>query len=304
MAPHLPPAAQPPLSADELAASRARRRAPLAAVGATAFLVAVKVAGTLATGSLALGSAALDSLLDLFVSAANAVVVRRSAEPPDADHAYGHGKFENLAELAQGLFLVVAAVSLGWIGWQRLRSHAVPHASGLGVGVLVLSVITSWWVARHLGHAARAIGSPALHADSRHYHADLWVNLAALAALLVVRWTGWWPADPLVALAVAAYVLYTASGLLREALGDLTDRGLPADDLRRIEAVVRRFAPQVVGMHDLKTRTAGGQRFVELHLEIPRATSFADAHELTVRVLRAVEREIPRSKVFVHGDPV
>jgi len=298
------PPADPGGTASAPAALRARRRAPLAAVAATAFLVAIKVAGTLATGSLALGSAALDSLLDLFISAANAVVVRRSAAPPDADHAYGHGKFENLAELAQGLFLAGAALSLGWVGCERLLSHAVPHETGLGAAVLVLSLATSWWVARHLGRAAREIGSPALHADSRHYHADLWVNLAALAALLLVRWTGWWLADPLVALAVAVYVLYTAFGLLREALGDLTDRGLPAEDLRRIEAIVRGLAPQVVGMHDLKTRTAGGQRFVELHLEIPRATSFTDAHELTVRVLRAVEREIPRSKVFVHGDPV
>jgi ferrous-iron efflux pump FieF len=262
------------------------------------------VAGTLATGSLALGSAALDSLLDLFISAANAIVVRRSAAPPDADHAYGHGKLENLAELAQGLFLAGAALSLGWVGCRRLLSRAVPHANGVGAAVLVLSLATSWWVARHLGRAAREIGSPALHADSRHYHADLWVNAAALAALLVVRWTGWWPADPLVALAVAVYVLYTAFGLLREALGDLTDRGLPAADRERIEAIVRGFAPQIVGMHDLKTRTSGGQRFVELHLEIPRATSFEDAHALTVRVLRAVEREIPRSQVFVHGDPV
>jgi len=289
---------------DSHRSAAARRRAPLAAVAATGFLVAIKVAGTLATGSLALGSAALDSLLDLFISAANAVVLRRSAAPPDADHAYGHGKFENLAELAQGLFLAGASLSLGAVGVRRLLTREVPHADGIGAAVLVVSIATSLWVARHLGRAARATGSPALHADSRHYHADLWVNAAALAALLVVRWTGWWPADPLVALAVAVYVLYTAFGLLREALGDLTDRGLPEEELRRIEAVVAAFAPQVVGMHDLKTRTAGGQRFVELHLEIPRATSFADAHDLTVRVLRAVEGEIPRSKVFVHGDPV
>jgi ferrous-iron efflux pump FieF len=273
-------------------------------VAATAFLVAIKVAGTIATGSLALGSAALDSLLDLFISGANAIVVRRSAAPPDADHAYGHGKFESLAELAQGLFLAAASLSLGWAGVERLLSHEVPRQSGLGAAVLGLSLVTSFWVARHLGRAAREIGSPALHADSRHYLADLWVNAAALAALLIVRWTGWWPADPLVALAVAVYVLYTAFGLLREALGDLTDRGLPAEELRRIEAIVAGFAPQVVGMHDLKTRRAGGERFVELHLEIPRATSFADAHDLTVRVLRAVERELPRSRVFVHGDPV
>ena len=107
------------------------------------------------------------------------------------------------------------------------------------------------------------------------------------------------------ALGVALYVFRAAAGLILDAMRVLSDRALPADELRRIREVVESFRPEgVVGMHDLKTRRGGGQRFIELHLEIPRATSFEDAHALTVRVLRAVERELPRSKVFVHGDPV
>jgi ferrous-iron efflux pump FieF len=107
-----------------------------------------------------------------------------------------------------------------------------------------------------------------------------------------------------VALAVAAYVFRVGSALALEAMGDLSDRGLPEQDLLRIREIVASFAPRAVGLHDLKTRRSGGQRFIELHLEIPRATSFEDAHALTVEVLRAVERELPRSKVFVHSDPV
>jgi ferrous-iron efflux pump FieF len=86
-------------------------------------------------------------------------------------------------------------------------------------------------------------------------------------------------------------------------VGDLSDRGLPPQELDRIRSVVATF-PEVVGMHDLRTRRSGGQRFIELHLEIPISTSFEDAHALMVRVLRAIEAELPRSKVFVHGDPV
>jgi len=120
-----------------------------------------------------------------------------------------------------------------------------------------------------------------------------------------VAWTGWAPADPIVALGVALYVFRVAAGLALESMNVLSDRALPEDELRRIRAVVESFREEgVVGMHDLKTRRGGGQRFIELHLEIPRATSFEDAHALTVRVLRAIERELPRSKVFVHGDPV
>jgi ferrous-iron efflux pump FieF len=280
------------------------RRTPLIAVAAAGFLVALKGAGAWVTGSLALGSAALDSLIDLFVSAANFLVLRRSVLPPDAEHAYGHGKFENLAALGQGVFLLGAAASLVWTGVQRLIEGGAPRQTGWGVAVLAVSLLVSFGVSHTLARAAERSGSPALKADSLHYATDLWVNGAALGALLLVRWTGWSPADPLVALAVAAYVLRAGSALALEAMGDLSDRGLPEEELRRIETVVASFAPRVTGLHDLKTRRGGGQRFIELHLEIPRATSFEEAHALMVEVLHAIERELPPAKVFVHGDPV
>ena len=279
-------------------------RAPLVAVAAAAFLVALKGTGAWITGSLALGSAAIDSLVDVFISTANFIVLRRAAQPPDADHAYGHGKFENLAALGQGIFLVAAAASLVWAGVNRLVDGGEPQETGWGLGVLGVSILVSLGVARVLSRAAERLGSPALKADSAHYATDLWVNGAALAALMVVRWTGWAPADPLVAIGVALYVFRSGASLALEAMGDLSDRGLPEEELRRIEAVVADFAPDVLGMHDLKTRRSGGQRFIELHLEIPRSASFEDAHDLMVKVLRAIEREMPRSKVFVHGDPV
>lgn len=279
------------------------RKTPLVAVGAAAFLVVLKTAGAVATGSLALGSAALDSLIDLFFSGANYLVLHRSAAPPDADHAYGHGKFENLAALFQGVFLLGAGGSLVWAGVNRLIDRSVPRETGWGIAVLAISIVTSLFVARVLTRAAEKSGSPALKADSLHYETDLWVNGAALGALLVIRWTGWAPADPLVALGVAVLVFRAGGSLTLEALGDLSDRGLPSDELDRIRGIVASF-PEVVGMHDLRTRRSGGQRFIELHLEIPRATSFEDAHALMVRVLRAIEAELPRSKVFVHGDPV
>src|SRR6202035_3746267 len=191
-------------------AGRAARRAQLQAVPAAGFLVALKAAGAWVTGSLALGSAALDSLIDFFVSAANYLVLRRSAAPPDADHAYGHGKFESLAELAQGLFLGGAAAGLVVEAIRRLASHTVPRESGLGTAILLASMLLSFLVSRRLRQAARDTGSPVLKAEGLHYLTDLWVNGAAMAALLAVRFTGWWPADPLVALVVAGYVVKTA----------------------------------------------------------------------------------------------
>ncbi|MBV8200403.1 MAG: cation transporter [Acidobacteria bacterium] len=281
-----------------------RRWAPALPLASSAFLVALKVAGALATGSLAIGSAALDSLIDCFVYSATFFARRRGAAPPDSDHAFGHGKYEDLAMLGQGLFLLGAAGSLVWAGIERLISLELPHETSLGMGVLAASLLLGLLVTPRLERAARQSGSPALKADSRHFRTDVWINASALAALAVVRWTGWAPVDPLVALLVAAYVFRNAVGLILEALGGLSDRGLPPADLRRIEAVVASFGPEVAGMHGLQTRRSGGRCFISFHLEIPRDTSFVGAHDLMVRVLRAVESELPRSRVFVHGDPV
>ncbi len=213
-------------------AARARE-APRLAIAAAALLVVLKGLGAWTTGSLALGSAALDSLIDVFVSAANYLVLRRSAAPPDEEHAYGHGRFEDLAALFQGVFLAGAAVSLVVAAAGRLVSGEAPRQTGVGMAVLAVSMVCSLMVARFLSRAAKRAESPALQADSLHYATDFWVNGAAVVALAVVGLTGWAPADPLVAIGVAIFVFKTAVGLVLDALGVLADRGLPEEELRR-----------------------------------------------------------------------
>lgn len=280
------------------------RGAPLLAIAVASFLVALKGAAAFATGSLALGATALDSLIDVFVSAANFFILRRAAAPPDEDHAYGHGRFEDLAALGQGIFLGGAAIFLVTESVKRLASGAVPARTALGATVLGLSMAASLAIAAWLRRAARRTASPAIAADAEHYATDIWTNGAALVAILVVHSTGWSAADPLVALGVAFVVFRTAAKLVFGAMADLSDRGLPEEDLVRIREVIHSFEPRVSGFHDLRTRKSGSRRFIEFHLEIPRTATFEEAHDLMVEVLRAVERELPRSKVFVHGDPV
>jgi ferrous-iron efflux pump FieF len=278
--------------------------APLGAVATAGFLVLLKGAAAWITGSLALGAAALDSAVDVFISSASWLVLRRSVAPPDADHAYGHGRFETLAALGQGLLLLGAAGGLVAVGVRRLASPRPPREVGLGVAVLAASMLASWLVSWHLGRAAARSESPALRADSIHYRADLVANAGALLALLAVRWARWPAADPLMALLVSAVVLRAGGRLAVDSLADLSDRGLPEPELRRIEAIVASFAPEVVGLHDLRTRRSGSRRLIELHLEIPRTVTFEEAHARGARVRRAIESELPRSRVLVHNDPV
>ena len=279
-------------------------RALALAVGAAAFLAALKGAAAWWTGSLALFSASLDSVVDLFVSSANYIVLRRSRNPPDSDHAYGHGKFEDLAALGQALMLGAGAIVIVVAAVRRVGSGVTPRDTTLGIAVLVVAMAIGIGVGRLLSRAGHASESPVLNADAAHYLSDAWINGGALGALLLVRFTGFSLADPLVALLVAAVILRTAGILGLEALGTLSDRTLPEEEVERIRTVLDSFRPRVAGFHDLRTRRAGSQRFIEIHVEIPRASSFEEAHGLTVEIIEALGDEFPKSRIFVHPDPV
>jgi cation diffusion facilitator family transporter len=116
--------------------------------------------------------------------------------------------------------------------------------------------------------------------------------------------TGWQTVDPLVSIAIAVYILWSAAHVAYESINVLMDRRLPADVDETVAQVVRRYESQgVLGFHDLRTRRSGSLRFVDLHLEILRTKGFEEAHELTVQVIRAIEAELPRTRVQIHSDP-
>ncbi|HYP53970.1 MAG TPA: cation diffusion facilitator family transporter, partial [Pyrinomonadaceae bacterium] len=126
----------------------------------------------------------------------------------------------------------------------------------------------------------------------------------ALAALLLVALTGWQRADPLISIGLSLYILRTAASVARDSVSVLMDRRLPAEVDEQVARVVGRFAGQgVLGFHDLRTRRSGSVKFIDLHLEVERDKSLEEAHDLTVRVLRAIEADIPRSRVQIHTDP-
>ena len=140
--------------------------------------------------------------------------------------------------------------------------------------------------------------------SAAHYASDVYTNGAALVALFVVALTGWLPADPLISIGLSLYILWTAAGVARESIDVLMDRRLPAEIDEKVARVVGRFSGQgVLGFHDLRTRRSGSQKFIDLHLEVERHMTLEEAHELTVRVMRDIEREIPRSRVQIHTDP-
>ncbi|HEV2863009.1 MAG TPA: cation diffusion facilitator family transporter [Pyrinomonadaceae bacterium] len=291
----------PGLSAEDARLKSSAARLSILAAG---FLIILKTWTGWLTGSISVWASLLDSAMDIFASVINFYAVRAAARPPDEDHRYGHGKAESLAGLfqsavitASGIFLVIEAV----------RRLFEPHEVGrewVGVATMVVAAAVSVFLVMRLRRTARATDSPAIGADAAHYATDVFTNAAALAALLIVALTGWRLADPLISLLISGFILYSAFDVGRDAFHVLMDRRLPRAIDRKVEEVVARFRDRgVLGCHDIRTRRSGSLKFIDLHLEVERDSTLEEAHGLTVSVLRAIEAEIPRSRVQIHTDP-
>jgi ferrous-iron efflux pump FieF len=285
--------------------TRAKARAAQLSILAASFLVALKTVTGLLTGSISVWASLLDSTMDIFASLINYFAVRAASRPADEDHAYGHGKAESLAGLFQSL--VIAASGLFLIS-EAVRRIVTPHPISselIGVGTMLVAILVSAALVKHLRRVARQTESPALFSDSLHYTTDIYTNGGALLALIIILLTGWLIADPFISILIALYILWSAFDVGREAVDVLMDKRLPQEIDERVERVVKSFREEgVVGFHDLRTRRSGSQKFIDLHLEIARDQSLEEAHALSVRVLRAIEAEIPRSRVQIHTDPV
>lgn len=288
------------LEAEAAAKNTAARLSILAA----AFLITLKLATGLLTGSISVWASLLDSAMDIFASTINFVAVRASARPADEDHAYGHGKAESLAGLFQSIVIAASGI---FLIWEAIRRIINPHETSnewIGVATMLIATATSIALVTRLRRVARETDSPALHSDAMHYVTDIYTNASALVALLIVRLTHWQIADPLISIFIAFYILWSAAHVARESIDVLMDRRLPLEIDEQIAEIVSRFHDDgVLGFHDLRTRRSGSQKFIDLHLEVERDQRLEDAHDVTVRVLRAIEAEIPRTRVQIHTDP-
>jgi ferrous-iron efflux pump FieF len=282
----------------------AKNSAARLSILAAAFLITLKTVTGLLTGSISVWASLLDSTMDIFASTINLIAVRASSRPADEDHAYGHGKAESLAGLFQSLVIAASGIYLIWEAVQRIIKPHETDYELVGMGTMLIATATSIALVTRLRRVARETESPALHADALHYVTDIYTNGSALVALFIVRLTDWLIADSLISIIIAIYILWSAVHVGRESVDALMDRRLPFEVDEQIAEIVSRFRKDgVLGFHDLRTRRSGSQKFIDLHLEVERDQRLQEAHDVTVRVLRAIEDEIPRARVQIHTDP-
>ena len=285
-----------------------KTREALASVGAAIFLTLLKLSVGLWSGSLGLLAEAANSALDTLASLVTLAAVHYAAQPPDETHHYGHGKAENLGAFVQSGLMLATCL---WIGWEALRrllgvGGEVTHTPWSFV-VMAISIVVSLWRVYSLRRSAAAHGSQALEADALHFYTDIYTGIAVLAGLAGV----WWAertgvaalarADAVAALIVVAVLLRLTLTLARQAADVLLDRSHELTD--DIVAAAHRVAG-VERVHSVRARRVGPYSFVDMSIDVARATPFEESHAIATAVEHTVEQLVPRSDVVVHVDPV
>ncbi|MEZ5777896.1 MAG: cation diffusion facilitator family transporter [Paracoccaceae bacterium] len=277
--------------------------AGIASVAVALVLVVLKLWALGATSALSVAASLTDSALDLMMSVGGLMAILYAARPADEDHAFGHSSVEDLAALFQSVFILLSGLAIGWTSLRRLISGA-PDALAdqqRGIVVMVVSIVLTAGLILWQRRVARATGSKVVAADSLHYLSDLMPSLGAIAALWVSHRFGIGQVDSIVALAAAVMLVFGAFRIGKGAWDALMDRRA---DPRLIEGIARiaESWPGVKGYHDLKTRTAGSQVFVNIHIELDGGQTLREAHAIGAGLRRRIIETFPQCDVIVHKD--
>jgi len=253
-----------------------------------------------ATGAVSIISDGFHSLTDSASNIVGMVSIRVARQPPDANHPYGHRKFETLASTAIFFFLLLVLVEVLRTALTRFREGGTPDVSTTSFVLMLVTLAINIGVVIYESAAARRLKSELLAADSHHTRSDVFTSLSVLAALAGVR-LGYPILDPLAALVIAGFIGWSGWQIARETSRVLSDATVL--DEAEVERVVR-AVPGVLGCHHIRTRGSADHAFLDLHVWAPRDMRLEDAHALSHVVKDLLLEKYPElADVIIHIEP-
>jgi ferrous-iron efflux pump FieF len=283
-------------------AARLMRLATYASVTVALTLVLAKTVAWAVSDSVSMLATLIDSTLDAFASLINLLAVRHAMTPADREHRFGHGKAEALAGLGQAAFIAGSAGFLLLESARRLLHPEPLESYGPGVIVMLFSIAATFALMLFQRHVVRVTNSTAIKADALHYRTDLLVNGGVILALVLAS-QGWSGFDPLFAIAIAVYILYSSWEIVRLSMDHLMDRELPVAERENIKRIATDH-PSVRGLHDLRSRRSGIDTFIQLHLELDDDLTLLKAHAICDEVESKLQVAYPSAEVIIHIDPI
>lgn len=274
-------------------------------VVAAIVTIALKTAAWWWTGSVSLAADALESLVNLAGAVFALAMVTLAAQPPDAEHPYGHHKAEYFSSGFEGILIIAAALGILWGAVDRWRHPEPLQSVGLGVVLAIVSSAINGGLAWAMLRKAREVRSVALEGDARHLITDVWTSAGVVVGLIGVMATGWQWLDPLLAVMVALNILREGMHLMKESTRGLMDEALDADTQARVQAVLDDFRhPHAIRFDHVTSRVAGQRRFVDLHMHMPASWSLGRAAALRTSVEQALMSAVPGLRATIQLLPM
>ncbi len=268
----------------------------------TALVITKLIVGT-AMMSVGVISEAIHSGIDLVAALIARFSVKRSAEPADSDHRFGHGKFENLSGVIEGALIFVAAGIIVFEASRRLLDPIEVEYVAAGMLVMGLSIVLNVYVSRRLMSVAKKTDSLALEADALHLKTDVWTSVGVFVALGAILVTGERLIDPIIALFVAGLIIRAAYDITRRSSHGLLDMALPDAEMKEIERIMNEHSSTYVNFHRLRARKTGSERQIDLHLTVPSDLSVKESHDLAEHLEQDIKVALPRTTIVIHVEP-
>lgn len=256
------------------------------------------------TGSVGLLSDALESFVNLAGALMALAMLTLAASPADDKHAYGHGKAEYFSSAFEGFLILLAAVSIAYTAIDRFLHPQEIEAVGVGLLVSVVASLINLFAARELLKAGRAHNSITLEADAKHLMTDVWTSVGVIIGVGLVWLSGWLWLDPLIALVVAANIVWTGWQLMSHSASGLMDAAIPVEQIAAIEAVLTKYREQGLDFHALRTRQAGRQAFISLHVLVPGEWTVQRGHDVVEDIEADIRAAVPFSHLTTHLEPL
>ncbi len=273
-------------------------------IGAALVTIALKTIAYFLTGSVGLLSDALESVVNLVGALIALAMLTIAARPADEDHAYGHSKAEYFSSGAEGMLILVAAVSIIISAAPRLIAPKPLEQVGIGLGVSVAASLVNLGVARALLRAGKVHNSITLEADAHHLMTDVWTSVGVLAGVGMVALTGWEILDPIVAFVVAGNIIWTGVRIVRSSALGLMDTSLAVPEQNKLKGVLEKNMKDEVQYHALRTRQSGSRQFISFHVLVPGEWTVERGHRLLEAIEADIRKALPNATVFTHLEPL
>ncbi|MCU0841753.1 MAG: cation diffusion facilitator family transporter [Thiobacillaceae bacterium] len=280
------------------------KRYALLSIAAALATILLKGLAWWLTGSVGLLSDALESFVNLAGALMALAMLTLAALPADENHAYGHGKAEYFSSAFEGLLILIAALAIGYAAIERLVNPRPLESLGVGLAVSVVASIINYATARILLDVGRKHQSITLEADAHHLMTDVWTSAGVIVGVSAVWLTGWQWLDPVLALLVAANIVWTGWQLLRRSADGLMDVSMPRDQRQVIVDLLDGYRQHGLDYHALRTRQAGARGFVTLHVLVPGAWTVQIGHDWLERIEADIRAAVPNVHVTTHLEPL